>query len=91
MHKSQGLTLDSVLLDTGDGCFSHGQLYTALSRCKTLSGLGFNRPIRGSDLKLDPAVVDFYRDAFGTKNGAPAANSGKSGINTGAEAADEKT
>lgn len=74
VHKSQGLTLDSVLLDTGDGCFSHGQLYTALSRCRTLSGLGFSHPIRGSDLKLDPAVVEFYHDVFGTKKPASAAN-----------------
>lgn len=66
VHKSQGLTLDSVVLDTGDGCFSHGQLYTALSRCRTLSGLGLSRPIRRSDLRLDPVVVKFYADTFGT-------------------------
>lgn len=39
IHKSQGLTFDKLILDIGRGTFSHGQLYVALSRCRTLQGL----------------------------------------------------
>ncbi|MCQ2396082.1 MAG: PIF1 family ATP-dependent DNA helicase [Lentisphaeria bacterium] len=60
IHKSQGLTLDCVELHLGGGCFAHGQLYTALSRCRTLRNLRVERPIAPEDLILDQAVVDFY-------------------------------
>ena len=30
VHKSQGLSLERVYLKLGNGCFAHGQLYTAL-------------------------------------------------------------
>ena len=60
IHKSQGLSLDAVDLRLGCGCFDHGQLYTALSRCRTLDGLKIDRPILPSDLIVDPAVVAFY-------------------------------
>lgn len=59
IHKSQGLSLDCVDLRLGRGCFDHGQLYTALSRCRTLHGLKIDRRILPSDLIIDPAVVEF--------------------------------
>ncbi len=61
IHKSQGLTLDSVALRLGSGCFAHGQLYTALSRCRSIGGLSIERAVMPEDLILDQAVIDFYK------------------------------
>ena len=62
IHKSQGLSFNSVYLRLGRGCFDHGQLYTALSRCRTLSGLQIDRPITPEDMIIDESVVRFYSE-----------------------------
>lgn len=62
IHKSQGLSFNSVYLRLGRGCFDHGQLYTALSRCRTLSGLQIDRPVTPEDLIIDESVVRFYSE-----------------------------
>jgi ATP-dependent exoDNAse (exonuclease V) alpha subunit len=59
IHKSQGLTFDSVNIDLGKGAFAHGQLYVALSRCKTLSGIHLKNKILMSDVLIDDDVVTF--------------------------------
>ena len=61
IHKSQGLTLDSVEVKLGNGCFASGQLYTALSRCRSIVNLRIDRPICLADAVIDDAVIDFYR------------------------------
>ena len=61
IHKSQGMSVDSVLIKLGNGCFAHGQLYTALSRCRSLKNLRIDRNIYAEDIIINPAVVDFYR------------------------------
>lgn len=38
IHKSQGLTFEKAIIDVGNA-FSYGQVYVALSRCKSLEGL----------------------------------------------------
>jgi ATP-dependent exoDNAse (exonuclease V) alpha subunit len=64
IHKSQGKTFDKVLLDLGGGAFEHGQLYVALSRCRTLEGIVLRQAIRQQDIITDERVVDFYERAF---------------------------
>lgn len=61
IHKSQGKTLDAAVIDLGRGAFAPGQLYVALSRCKRLDGMSLVRPIRASDIRTDPAVLNFAR------------------------------
>lgn len=64
IHKSQGKTFDRVLVDLGGGAFEHGQLYVALSRCRTLEGIVLRQPIRLQDVITDERVVDFYSQQF---------------------------
>lgn len=61
IHKAQGLTLDDVRVDLGAGAFAPGQVYVALSRVRTLDGLSFARPLRASDVRVDPMLVEFTR------------------------------
>lgn len=60
VHKSQGLSLERVYLKLGNGCFAHGQLYTALSRCRSLANLRIDRMLCSEDVILDEAVLEFY-------------------------------
>lgn len=60
VHKSQGLTLDSVKIDLGSGAFAEGQTYVALSRVRSLDGLVLARPLSMRDVRADDAVVEFY-------------------------------
>ena len=61
IHKAQGLTLDCVEVKLGNGCFAPGQLYTALSRCRSIKNLRIDRPVHPADAIVDQDVVDFYR------------------------------
>lgn len=60
IHKSQGKTLDNVLVDLGSGAFASGQAYVALSRCRPAAGIHLARPIRKTDVKCDPMIKRFY-------------------------------
>jgi len=60
IHKSQGRTLESIVVDLGKGAFAHGQVYVALSRCRTLEGIKLERPIRPKDIICDKRIIDFH-------------------------------
>lgn len=59
IHKSQGKTFDRVIIDLGSGAFVSGQLYVALSRCKTLEGIVLTRQVQKKDVMMDRRVVQF--------------------------------
>ncbi|MEP2670423.1 MAG: AAA family ATPase [Cyclobacteriaceae bacterium] len=62
IHKSQGKTFDKITVDIGAGAFAHGQIYVALSRCRTFEGITLNNPINDNDIIVDPRVVQYYKD-----------------------------
>jgi len=68
IHKSQGKTFRRVILDMGQGAFSHGQTYVALSRCISLEGLVLKRPIVFRDILLDERIAHFMERLAGVKN-----------------------
>jgi len=55
IHKSQGLTFDRVIIDA-QSAFAHGQVYVALSRCRTLEGIVLSSRINPSSVKTDRVV-----------------------------------
>ena len=58
IHKSQGLTFDKAVIDARDA-FAHGQVYVALSRCRTLEGLVLSSMISQRSIIDDRTISDF--------------------------------
>jgi len=61
IHKSQGLTFEKAVIDAQDA-FAHGQVYVALSRCKSLEGMILSSKIRNESIKHDSTVEKFTKD-----------------------------
>ena len=55
VHKCQGCTFDAVIIVPG--FFAAGQLYTALSRCRSLDGLCIEGTITNEDLIIDTEAL----------------------------------
>jgi len=60
IHKSQGLTFEKAIIDA-QAAFAHGQVYVALSRCKSLEGLILSTPIGAHSVKHDRTVESFTK------------------------------
>ncbi|MDP2717954.1 MAG: AAA family ATPase, partial [Candidatus Micrarchaeota archaeon] len=45
IHKSQGKTFEKIRVDLSGGTFAPGQLYVALSRCRSLDGISLAKPV----------------------------------------------
>lgn len=58
IHKSQGLTFDRVIIDAGRS-FASGQVYVALSRCRTLNGIVLKSEIAQNAILRDHRIEDF--------------------------------
>lgn len=61
VHKSQGLTFERVIADLG-AAFSSGQVYVALSRCTSFSGLVLKTRIERNAIMTDPQVLTFAQN-----------------------------
>lgn len=58
IHKSQGLTFSHAIIDAKDS-FAHGQVYVALSRCRTLEGMVLSTQL-GAEAIISDNVVNSY-------------------------------
>ena len=58
IHKSQGLTFDHAIIDASLS-FAPGQVYVALSRCRTLEGMVLSSPISPRAIICDGRVDEY--------------------------------
>jgi hypothetical protein len=58
IHKSQGLTFERAVIDAG-AAFAPGQVYVALSRCTSLSGIILHSRITRQAIRTDERVLAF--------------------------------
>jgi ATP-dependent DNA helicase PIF1 len=63
VHKSQGMTLDSAIINLR-GVFEYGQAYVALSRVKDVNNL-FLKNVTKATFKAHPKALEFYRQLEG--------------------------
>jgi len=61
VHKSQGLTFEKIIADLEEA-FAPGQVYVALSRCTSFSGILLRTPLNPRSIKTDPQVLSFARN-----------------------------
>jgi len=60
IHKSQGLTFDTAIIDAGKS-FIAGQVYVALSRVRTLNGLILKSKISTESLRSNTEVINYMK------------------------------
>lgn len=64
IHKSQGASIDSAIVDIGKNTFEYGQAYVALSRVRSLEGL-YLHALDVNRIRTCPRVLEFYRGIRG--------------------------
>ncbi|WPO82143.1 helix-turn-helix domain-containing protein [Chryseobacterium sp. JJR-5R] len=67
IHKSQGLTFDRVIIDAGKS-FTAGQVYVALSRCRTLEGIVLKSKITPEVIFKDNRILKFQGETHANDN-----------------------
>lgn len=68
VHKSQGLTFEKAVIDVSSA-FAHGQVYVALSRCKSLEGLVLSAPLQKRVLINDSAITNYMAEMNNNRPG----------------------
>ena len=66
VHKSQGLTFERAVIDV-NSAFAPGQVYVALSRLKSLSGLILSSKINFNGINSDAQVIRFASNKKGSE------------------------
>ena len=61
IHKSQGLTFEKVIIDA-QAAFAHGQVYVALSRCKSFEGIVLLSQIQSRSVKTDTLIQSYSKE-----------------------------
>jgi len=59
IHKSQGLSLNDVVLDLSGSKFAYHMPYVGLSRVRDFSRLHLVNPLKLSDIKINKLAIDF--------------------------------
>jgi len=62
IHKSQGLTFERAIIDAA-AAFAHGQVYVALSRCRSFEGIVLRSRIGQSGVKTDAVVKQYSEES----------------------------
>ncbi len=71
IHKSQGLTFEKAIIDA-EKSFTHGQVYVALSRCKTLEAMVLSSPLTIRSVITDQTIAAYTSE---NERNAPTENS----------------
>lgn len=64
IHKSQGMTFDSIFVDPSTWMFASWQLYVALSRCRTYEWLYLKQWIQETDIITDPVITQYLSGQY---------------------------
>lgn len=62
IHKSQGLTFEKAIIDA-QASFAYGQVYVALSRCRSLEGLVLSSRVTMNSIRTDDTISEFTEKA----------------------------
>ncbi len=61
IHKSQGLTFEKAVIDAGNA-FAPGQVYVALSRCRSLEGIVLLSRINPETIENDREIINYEKN-----------------------------